>query len=191
LADPWTTLASVTLAASSSALAWSYRWAVARACAVDLDAVLPQLRALSGEQRAEQLERLAPSDSWEHELSSELLRAEGDGARLVAINDTLNSVDHRMLARDRWPWAAAWITGSGSLLIAVAGVLSGVGVELLWGLAAGAVGVVACLRARSSGRRLAARRRAAVDALVELLAGELYHREVELPRRRRPRFRRA
>lgn len=127
--------------------------------------------------------------AWRQALEEELAAAPDDRGRVAAVNDALREVEHDLDARQRLPGAAAALTAAGCFLALVGGALHRPGMELLGCVGVAVAGVTACLAARRSGQRRARAVRAAIDAEVEALVGDLYDVEVVLPAARRRRRR--
>lgn len=125
---------------------------------------------------------------WERELAGALAR-DDDAAKVVAINEALADVEHRIERDMRWPLAMGWMIVAGCAIAAL-----WLALELRWRglgqvLALGALGVAGCVAARRAGRRWAESARRDADARAGRLAGALYDAEVVLAGRRRPRRR--
>ena len=176
--------------ALSALLAWSYPLRAARLCRLDGTAWEKELDGLPLPERIGRLRREAPSGSWEANLGSELAAARDDRARALAINEAVSTAEHELEARRHRPRAALWLALASWAACALAGILSGARATLLYLLPVIASGVALCLQAARSGKRLAAAQRANIDALVGAVAGEIATLDLDLPERRRMRWRR-
>lgn len=134
--------------------------------------------------------RAATGARWRADLEESYRVARGDPARIAAVNDALADVEHDLDAAARFPVTAGWLAVNGWLLTVLAGLLWGREPLLLASLPIGFGGLVGTQSARRRGLRKARACREEADRIISELAGELVHREVEMPVRRRRRGRR-
>jgi hypothetical protein len=163
---------AVAQSAACAALSYAHLRRVTRAASPDLGALTVALKRIPLAGRLEELARRAPPGTWEHRLTTDLLDAPTDEARVAAANEALADMDVALASSAGWPRAAVRICARVTLLLAVVAFL----VErsnhiLLILLAAGGAGVIACAAAGRRARRLAAEQRAAIDGLVAALLG--------------------
>lgn len=171
-------------------LAWSYPLRAARLCTLDGAAWEKDLDGLPLAERIGRLRQKAHAGSWEADLGSELAAAGDDRTRALALNDAVATAEHQLEAHQQRPRAAVWLALASAAACAIAGLLSGARMILLYIVPIVACGVALCLQAARTGRRRSAAQRANIDALVASVAGEIATLELDLPERRRMRWRR-
>lgn len=127
---------------------------------------------------------------WQRELAEGLAEAEGEPERVTAAEMALATAEHALRFGAGWPRVALWLCAAGGMLSAAVAVL----LRAWWSLGpvvgTTLLGMVACVWARRATRRRAAAARGAVDDLVAFVLGDLYHRPVSAPQRRRMRWQR-
>jgi hypothetical protein len=141
---------------------------VAGATAADPVTVAAALRRVPAAGRLEELQRRARPGSWEHGLASELLAAQGEEAKVAAVNLALSDVEHAMTRTARWPRTALRIALLGAGLLGFFAYIRDPE-HIKWSLATVAVGGVAavgCVEARRTADRALERQRRGIDALV-------------------------
>ncbi|WP_437630952.1 hypothetical protein [Sorangium sp. So ce854] len=167
---------ALSLAASGAcaAVSWRHPAHVAAATGGDLTALARSLRALPVEARLAELARRSPPESWERRLAHELLSAAGPRARVAAANDLLVEIEQRLDVGAAWPRAASRLSALVALLLATLAFLAQAGPSVIvLVLGAGAAGALASAAAGRAGRAAAARKREAIDALVDAVLGPL------------------
>lgn len=122
---------------------------------------------------AERARRLADGGAgWASELARDMLEAPSE-ARALVVDAALRDRAHELDARSAWPASALRLAGLGALLLATLGAVLGAGAPgLATAVVAGAGGVIGCgaIGARAKAELLAWR--AAVDRLLDALAGD-------------------
>jgi hypothetical protein len=164
---------SVLVGLASAALAWGHVRRVTGATGADPEALALGLKRVPAAERIAELQRRARPGSWEHGLAAELLAAPGEGAKIAALNLAISDADHAMTRTARWPLTALRIALLGAGVLGFSAYIEDPA-QLKWALATVAVGgvaAVACVEARRSGQRAAARQRRGIDALVAVALG--------------------
>jgi hypothetical protein len=174
----------------SALLAWSYPLRAGRLCTLDGAKWETVVDGLPPTERIGRLRQQAPAGSWEADLATALAAAGDDRARALALNDALATAEHELDAQQHRPRAALWLALASSAACAIAGFLSGARLTLLYIVPIIACGAALCLQAARTGRRRSAAQRANIDALVAAVAGEIATLDLDLPERRRMRWRR-
>ncbi|WP_437686330.1 hypothetical protein [Sorangium sp. So ce176] len=165
---------SIAASGACAAVSWRHPAQVAAATGADLTALARALRALPVDARLAELARRSPPESWERRLADELLSAAGPRARVAAANDLLAEIEQRLDVGAGWPRAAARLSALVALLLATVSFLAQAGPSILaLVLGAGAAGAIASAAAGRAGRAAAARKREAIDALVDVVLGPL------------------
>lgn len=165
---------SIAASGACAAVSWRYPAQVAAATGADLTALARSLRALPIDARLAELVRRSPPESWERRLADELLSAAGPRARIAAANDLLVEIEQRIDVGAGWPRAAARLSALVALLLATLSFLAQAGPSVIvLVLGAGAAGAIASAAAGRAGRAAAARKREAIDALVDVVLGPL------------------
>ena len=155
------------------ALGWGHVRRVTAATAADPARVAASLRRVPPAERLEELRRRARPGSFEHGLAFETLAAEGEDAKVAAVNLALSEVEHAMTRTARWPRTAVRIALLGAGVLGFSAYIEDPG-QLKWALATVAVGGVAavgCVEARRAGERALGRQRRGIDALVSAALG--------------------
>ncbi|WP_437955416.1 hypothetical protein WME76_28365 [Sorangium sp. So ce119] len=165
---------SIAASGACAAVSWRHPAQVAAATGADLTALARSLRALPVDARLAELARRSPPGSWERRLADELLSAAGPRARVATANDLLVEIEQRLDVAAGWPRAAARLSALVALLLATLSYLAQVGPSVIvFVLGAGAAGAIASAAAGRAGRAAAARKREAIDALVDVVLGPL------------------
>jgi hypothetical protein len=163
----------------AAALGWSQARRVAGpAQGEDPAALARALRRLPGEDRVAELHRRSMQGSWEHDLAAEVLAAEGQAAKLAAVNLALAEAEHELIEGAGWPRAAMRIALLSAALLALLALAAYLldGGTVQWPLSIlviGGVSAVTCFEAGRSARRNVAARRRAIDDLVEAVFGDM------------------
>lgn len=178
-------LLSLAIGLAGVLFAWSYPHGVRRMTSLEPAAWRARLLRTEARLRPLLVYEAAPVGSWERELAAELLEAGDDRERMLAVNDSLQGLEHALRAREDWPRAALWISAAAWGLASVVAWLSGAGIAVLAGVPIELATVFTCYTAQRAGLRRAKMQRRALDELVAALVGELYCAELALPTRRR------
>ncbi len=126
----------------------------------------------------------ASGPQWRVELEESFAGAEGDPARIAAVNDALAEVEHDLDVAARWPVTARWLALYGWLSAVLAGLVWSPGPVLLASVPIAFGAVFGTQTAQRRGRRDARVCREEADRFVAEVAGELAHRDVDMPVRR-------
>jgi hypothetical protein len=130
-------------------------------------------------------------DAWCEELREEVRQSQGERERALVIDERLADFERRLQTDSHWPTGAMGVAAAGGLAAVVAALSSAGANDALLALAFTVIGVMAArFGAKAQRQRQGAMRRAA-DRVVAELAPELLDRELALPRRRAPRFKRG
>jgi hypothetical protein len=122
------------------------------------------------------------------ELRDQLAGSVSDEDRIATTDAALADFEQRLDVDADGPKAGAWIAIAGGVCSIIAGYwLAGWQIALV-GLPIAFAGVIASLAARHALGQRQESARVEVDRLVVRQLGDLVDREVALPRRRRPRF---
>lgn len=126
----------------------------------------------------------ASGPQWRAELAESFADAEGDAERIAVVNDALADVEHDLDVAGRWPVTARWLALYGWLLAVLAGLVWSPEPVLLASVPIAFGAVFGTQTARRRGRRGARACRVEADRFVAAVAGELLHRDVNMPVRR-------
>ena len=174
--------------AGAAALGWSQaRRAAGPVSGEELAALARALHRLPEADRVAELHRRTPPGSWEHDLAAEVLAADGEAAKLAAVNLALAEAEHEIGEGAGWPRTALRIALLGAALLAILALAAylldrGSTEWPLSILAVGGASALACSEAGRSAKRNAAVRRRAIDELVQAVFGDLAA-GAEMPRR--------
>jgi Flp pilus assembly protein TadB len=181
------TIVAALLTGGCVALAWSHLARIGRTGGSS-EALSVALKRVAKEERARELAKRAPSTSWEKQLADDVLAAQSDVDRLVAVNDAVAEAQRELDQSAGWPAAGVRISVLGGLLLAAAAYLATQEISPALRVAVvGAAGALGCYEAGRRAKDRSRKHRAAIDALVRVVAGHLDG--VAIPTRRRPGFR--
>lgn len=135
--------------------------------------------------------RIGPeTDAWTAEVREALGEAKSDEEKVALVDQLLGEFERRIVEGEHWPRAALWLNFAVGFCTLIAEALTSRWAEAAAVLIESAAGAMAALAGGRAMRRMQEQARRQADEIVARLAGELIHREVAIPRRRKLRIRR-
>lgn len=171
------------VALGSAGLSLVHLRRVGRVASADDAALATALKRVAPESRIAELSRRATGE-WEARLARELLATEDASARVALVNDALADVARALEAGAGWPSAAIRIDALGAVLLVAVAVLTHRLDAVLPIVGVAGAGLVVVVEASRRAKRLASAQRAAVDALIEVVAAPFAGDAPPPPRRR-------
>jgi hypothetical protein len=186
---PYLVAVSATVSAAASAFAWRHALAGGKARGGNVAAMTAQLKRVPLAERPKALLERAPEGSWQKTFASEIVEAPTEAWKVAAANDAISDLAHALDLRAGWPRAAARVAAAAAFLGAIVAYI--VDRELDHTLAIcvpGAIAIVLCVEAGRRAKDAAKACRKDMDALVEVVMGDVAREQAEkseLRRRRR------